>query len=129
MGKGGDKFVMGVVVGIVGLVLLCVCCIVAVPMGLFGSLFSSDAHKAARTFLESSPAVAAEVGPGAKVTQKLQGSMNQNNGTGDADLFFDVKGPQASGVAKVHLTKEKDKEWVITRAELDIAGRVVVLKE
>jgi len=129
MGKGGDKFVMGVVVGIVGLVLLCVCCIVAVPAGLFGSLFSSDAHKTARTFLESSPTVTAEVGPGPKVTQKLQGSLHQENSTGDAELYFDVKGAKASGVAKVQLTKEKDKEWVITRAELDVAGRVVVLKE
>lgn len=129
MGKGGDKFVMGVVVGIVGLVLLCVCCIVAVPAGLFGSLFASGAHKTAREYLEKSPAVAAELGTVQKVSQKLQGSLHENNGVGEAEVYFDVQGASASGVARVNLSKAKDKEWVVDRAELDVAGRVVVLKE
>lgn len=129
MGKGGDKFIMGVVAGVVGLVLLCVCCIVAGPAALFGSLFSSDVHKTAKEFLQNSPAVTAELGPVQKVSQKIQGSLHEDNGAGDAELFFDVTGANASGVAKVRLTKAKGKEWVVGRAELDVAGRIVVLKE
>ena len=129
MAKGGDKFILGVVAGIIGLILLCVCCIVVGPAALFGSIFSSDAHKTARAFLEASPAVSAELGAVQKISQKFQGSLNQNNGAGTADVYFDIQGAKASGTARVQLTKEKDKAWVIVRADLDIAGRVVVLKE
>lgn len=129
MSKGGDKFIMGVVAGVIGLVLLCVCCIVAGVATPFGILFKSGAHVAGKAYLEKDPTVASELGDLKKVGQKLQGSMHESDGEGTAELYYDLEGTKATGVAKVWLTKAKDQDWVVVRAELDVAGRVVVLKE
>lgn len=129
MSQGGDKFMMGVVAGAIGLVLLCLCCIVAGVASPFAILFKSGAHAAGKAYLEKDPAVIAAVGDVKKVGQKLQGTMHESDGEGTAEFYYDVEGTRASGVAKVQLTKAKDQDWVVVHAELEVAGRVVVLKE
>lgn len=129
MGEGGGKFALGVVAGVAGLFLLCICCVAAVVLTPFGFLAKSGAHQTAKAFLTSHPTVQAELGEVKKVSQKLQGHFNQNNDQGSAELHFDLEGNKAKGLAKVTLHKESGKEWTVDRAELDIGGRVVVLKE
>lgn len=129
MGEGGGKFAMGMVAGVAGLLLLCICCIVAAVATPFGFLAKSGAHQTAKAYLSANTTVKAELGEVKKVSQKLRGSLNESNDTGSAELYFDLEGSKAKGIAKVTLSKESGKEWTVDRAELEVGGRTVVLKE
>ncbi len=128
MNKGTDKFFLGVIGGIVLVVLLCLCCIVAVVMSPFGFLMKNGAQDAAKAFLKADPQVQAQVGTISSFGLFPQGSVNINNGSGRAELHYSLKGDKGEGKAVVTLEKLPDKPWQVVAATLETGGKTTVLK-
>jgi hypothetical protein len=124
-----DQVLIGAVLAFLLAGGLCLCCLGAVvflPLRWFGS--TSGPFGAAKEFIRKDPAVAEHLGRNLDFNMVPSGSVNENNGVGQATLRFDVKGSKGHGVVFVELEKPKGKDWVVVNAKLEMGAETFPLR-
>lgn len=91
--------------GCLGLSILGIVPVIFVVIGLFGMLKKSDAYTASLEAVQSHPQVIEALGEPIDAGFFVGGSVNLSNNDGDADLTYDVSGPQGTGTVSVKGTK------------------------
>lgn len=92
--------------------------------GIFGAMKKSDAYRDTVALVQSHPAAIEAMGEPIEPGFWLTGSINFNNGAGDADLTIPVSGPTGSGEIRVIAAKASgDDPWTYSTRELRIDGR------
>ena len=93
-------------------------------------LFSSrGASEAAKTYLKNHPVVQGEIGEIQGYGDFPSASYQYNNGVGDAQLAYSLRGTKGDGRATLRLMKPKGKEWEVVAARLVVGDRTLILKE
>ena len=117
---------VGVVVVVLGLLVVCFAAgIVGVALYQVGN---SDAAARARDFLRNSEKLKAETGPVKDFGSIVTGSVNLNNGNGDATLHLKVIGDRNTVNATVNLVLVKGGTWRVSSASyVNGAGQTIDL--
>ena len=79
-------------------------------MIVFGAIKSTDAYRGARASVERDPRVIEALGSPVRAGFWVIGTMNVDNGRGDADINFSVKGPRGRAIVHAVATKQSG-EW------------------
>jgi hypothetical protein len=119
--KSGKKKWIFIILGILLFICLCIGgCIGVLVMGVSKVLKSSDVYKMSIDRAQASPCAISKLGQ--PITGGTpNGSVNENNGSGTADMTISVEGPQANG--KIHTVAARDNNvWTITSETLNING-------
>lgn len=126
--SSGGKIALFVGCGCLAVILIGVGGVAAIVFGVFGIIKNSDVYQDTLATAQSNPAVIEALGEPVEPGFSMSGSININNGVGDADISFPVSGPKASG--KIHAVAEKpagSKAWNYTTRELRLDGRDEVI--
>ncbi|MEM6552314.1 MAG: cytochrome c oxidase assembly factor Coa1 family protein [Planctomycetota bacterium] len=86
-------------------VLVCGGVITLLVGSVFGMLKGSQPYEDALTAAQNNPALVAELGEPIEAGMGISGSINFVNDDGDADLSYDVSGPNGSATLRVVGTK------------------------
>jgi hypothetical protein len=111
--------------GIVGLCLVCVVGAVMVPLQWWSH---GGAAEAAKDYLRKSSVVQAQLGAVKDFGRFPSGSESSVNGEGSAHFFMTVKGERKEGRAEVELTRKPGQAWQVTGV-LTVDGRPFQLDE
>jgi len=119
--KSGNKKWIFIISGVLLFLLLLIggCC-AAIFFGVTKALKSSDVYKMSIDRAQASPCAVSKLGQ--TITGGTpQGSINENNGSGSADVTISVEGPQANG--KLHTVASRDNSvWTLTSVTLNVNG-------
>ncbi|HKY05603.1 MAG TPA: cytochrome c oxidase assembly factor Coa1 family protein [Blastocatellia bacterium] len=109
-------------VGCLGIIVLIVAFVAAIIMFVFGAIKSSDVYQQALTKAKSNPAVTRELGEPIEPGWLVSGSINVNNGSGDANLSIPVSGPKKGGTVYALATKKQGR-WEFSTLEVEVDGQ------
>jgi hypothetical protein len=112
------KLLLGLVIGLMVLGIAAVLSIVAFVMSL---LKGSDVAKDALAKAQSNPAVVQRLGTPIVQGWLASGSINLNNGSGDANLALPISGPKGKGTLHVIAHKTAGK-WIYTLMQVNVEG-------
>ena len=85
----------------------------ALIFGVFGMIKSSDAYELMFEQASSDPRVIAALGEPVEDGLLVSGSINIENSSGNADLEFDLTGPNGEGKVYGKAVKQRDR-WSVT---------------
>jgi hypothetical protein len=108
-------------VGCLSMVVLVVGVVAAIIYFAFGAIKSSDVYQQALTRTKANPAVVRELGEPIEPGWMISGSINVNNGSGNADMKIPVTGSKKSGAIYAVAVKNQDK-WDFSALEVEIQG-------
>lgn len=119
--KSRKKMWIFIILGILLFICLCIGgCVGLIVLGVSKALKSSDVYKMSIDRAQASPCAVSKLGT--PITGGTpNGSVNENNGSGTADMTISLEGPQANG--KIHTVATRDNNvWTITTETLTING-------
>ena len=126
--KKSEKWMLFAVLGALGIVGLCLICVVGavlVPMRWWSQ---GGAAGAAKDFLGKSAVVRAELGTITEFGSIPVRSESIVNGKGTAHITVTIHGERAEGTAELDLTKESGKDWKVIAGTLTVDGRTLPLE-
>ncbi|MEM7700121.1 MAG: cytochrome c oxidase assembly factor Coa1 family protein [Verrucomicrobiota bacterium] len=127
----GGKAPIGKIIGCGcgGLILAAIGGIAVLVFGIFGALKGNAAYKDTLSAVQTNQGAIEALGEPIKAGFAISGSFNFNNGAGDVDLSFPVKGPKGSGTVKVVGEKPTSAApWSYSTRELIVDGSGDVIK-
>lgn len=103
-------------------------------VAFFGAMFagvihlfrSSSAYRASLDFVESQPAVIAELGSPIEDGLMPTGSITSDGRRADSRISIRLHGARADGWAQV-ISHRESATWIIDDAKLEVSGRVIRL--
>jgi hypothetical protein len=101
--------------------LLIVGCCTALYFGVTHALKSTQVYVLSIQRAQASPCATSKLGTPLTANGVPQGSANENNDSGSADLTIPIKGPQGTGSVHVIASRE-NKIWTLTSETLTVAG-------
>jgi len=103
------------------LFLLIAGCCTLLYVGVKKAMKSSDVYIMSVQRAQASPCAISKLGQPITAQGMPQGSVNENNGSGTADLTIPVNGPQGSG--SLHALATRDNSvWTLTSLTLNAGG-------
>jgi hypothetical protein len=115
--------ISGILLGL--LVLIGGCCTLLF-MGIHKALRSSDVYAMSMQRAQASPCAISKLGQPIVSKDSVNGSINESNGAGTADLTIPVEGPQGKGT--LHAIASRDNNvWALTLLTLNQGGNEVNL--
>lgn len=106
---------------LLGIFLLIVGCCTLLYVGVKKAMKSSDVYVMSIKRAQDSPCAVSKLGTPITSTSMPQGSVNEANGSGSADLTIPVQGPQGSG--SLHALASRDNNvWTLTSLTLNAGG-------
>jgi len=119
-----------VLLAIFGLVIISIVLVVALVFGTYKgvtkALRSSDVYKTSLADANASPCLVQKLGSPITATGTPSGSINENNGQGNADLTTAIQGPNGSGTLHAIATRDAS-IWTITSLDFTQAGTTTTL--
>ncbi len=110
--KGGaGKWVLLGCGGCLGLLLLGGGAVAAIVSFVFGALKKSDVYVESVRRAQNSPEVQGAIGTPVETGWMLQGSMNTENGVGNADFTIPLQGPHGKATLRVKASKAAGGAW------------------
>jgi hypothetical protein len=88
---------------------------------IFGAIKSSDVYQGALTKVKANPEIVRELGEPIEPGWLVEGSININNDSGDANLEIPISGPRKAATVYVIAKKEKGK-WNYSSLEVAVDG-------
>ena len=125
--KSSEKWMVAAVLGALGIVLLCLVCIVGVALFPLRWWSQGGAAGAAKDYLAKNPVVTAHLGPVKEFGRFPSGSQSTVNGTGTARFLITIKGEKGEGSAVVDLSKKPGEAWKVVSATLSVGGESLPL--
>lgn len=96
---------------------------------IFGAIKSSGPYQHAITRAQSDPAVIAALGEPIRAGWLVQGNINVNGASGDADLAIPLDGPRADGTLYV-VAEKRAGEWRYDTVAVNVeGGQRIVLED
>lgn len=127
--KKSEKWMIFAVLGALGIIGLCLVCVVGaifVPVRWWSH---GGAAGAAKDYLSTNPTVVAQLGAIKEFGLFPTGSQSIVNGEGTAHLAFSLTGEKGRGTAEVDLSKKKGGPWKVVGAKLTVGGQTLPLLE
>ena len=121
--KKSEKWMTFVVLGALGIVMLCLVCVVGAVMVPLRWWSRGGAAEAAKDFLRNNPVVQAQLGPVQEFGRFPSGSESIINGEGSAHFFMTVKGERKEGRVEIELSRKPGQAWKVISAVLTVDGR------
>jgi Cytochrome oxidase complex assembly protein 1 len=125
--KSGKKKWVFIILGILLFILLLIggCC-AAIFFGVSKALKSSQVYVMSIQRAQASPCAVSKLGQPITSTALPQGGINENNGSGNADVTIPVSGPQGTG--SLHTVATRDNSvWTLTSVTLTVGGTAIDL--
>lgn len=108
---GAKKWVLFGCGGCLGLLVLGGIVMAAIMYFAMGAMKKSDVFAEALKRAQNSPEVQAAIGTPVDTGWMMQGSLNYNNGEGQADLTIPLKGPKGEAGLSVKSSKAANGPW------------------
>jgi len=108
------------------LFLLIAGCCTLIYVGMKKAMKSSDVYVMSIQRAQASPCAVSKLGQPITSQGLPQGSVNENNGTGSADLTIPVTGPQGTGSLHAVASRENNL-WTLTSLTLNTGGAAIDL--
>ena len=89
---------------------------------LFGTMKSTDVYRVALARAQANLEVQASLGTPVKAGMFLGGSINTNNGFGNANLNIPISGPRGKGTIYAVATKPAG-QWIFSTLEAEVPNR------
>jgi hypothetical protein len=119
---------------VIGGVILVLGLIVALFVGgiawfAFHAIGTSDAAETARAYLRSNQVLKQDIGEVKDFGSFVTGSINANNGDGEATLYIKVIGEKRNVNARVDLSYRNNRSWRVTGASYERDGQTIDLMQ
>lgn len=124
--QGKNKWVLFGCGGCLGLLVLLGLAGAGIFWFAMGALKKTDVFAETLKRAQASPEVQQALGTPIDTGWMLQGSMNVNNGNGEADLTIPLKGSKAEGSVRVKATQTATSPWQYTAMEAILPNGTVV---
>ena len=111
---------------LLGLFLLIAGCCTLLFFGVSKALKSSQVYVLSVKRAQDSPCAVSKLGQPIVSSGMPQGSINENNSSGAADVTIPVSGPQGSGSLHVLGTRDNN-VWTLTTVTLNVGGSAIDL--
>jgi len=106
---------------LLGIFLLIAGCCTLLFVGVKKAMKSSQVYVLSIQRAQASPCATSKLGTPITAQGLPQGSANENNDSGSADLTIPIQGPQGSG--NLHVIASRDnKVWTLTSLTLNVGG-------
>lgn len=125
--RKSEKWMALAVLGALGIVGLCLVCVVGAVMMPLRWWSHGGAAGAAKDYLRKNSVVQAQLGAVKNFGRFPSGSERITNGEGSAHLFLTVQGERKEGKAEIQLTRRPGHPWQVTSAVLTVDGRPIQL--
>ncbi|QDT16300.1 cytochrome c oxidase assembly factor Coa1 family protein [Alienimonas californiensis] len=113
-------------VGCLTPLVLCGGCLFAVVGGAFGALKSSPPYAESLAAAQADADVQEALGAPIEPAFLVQGSFNNTNGNSDADLTYEISGPNGSGTVHVVGTAAPGGDWEYSEMSVQIPGEPAI---
>lgn len=120
--KSSEKWMVAAVFGALGIVLLCLVCIVGVILFPLRWWSQGGAAGVAKEYLAKNPVVAAKLGVVKEFGRFPSGSESIINGVGTAHFIISIKGETGEGSASLDLAKKPGETWKVVSGTLTVNG-------
>ncbi len=125
--KSSEKWMVAAVLGALGIVLLCLVCIVGVVLFPLRWWSQGGAAGVAKEYLAKNPVVVGKLGAVKEFGRFPSGSESIVNGVGTAHFIISIKGERGDGSAAVDLAKKSGETWKVVSGTLTVMGETFPL--
>jgi hypothetical protein len=125
--KKSEKWMTFAVLGALGIVVLCLVCVIGAVMVPLRWWSHGGAAEAAKDYLRKNSVVQAQLGAVKGFGRFPTGSESIINGQGSAHFFMTVQGERKEGRAEIELARKPGQTWQVTSAVLMVEGRPIRL--